>query len=94
MPTLDIDHSDGNKSNNSIENLREVTKSENGENLLKAKANNKLGVLGVSMHRKKFIARIKVNGKQIIIGRYDKIEDASMAYQEYKNKYHIKRVCV
>lgn len=83
-PSGDIDHIDGNKSNNSISNLRDVDRSTNSLNT-KAISKNNSGYRGVSFHNNKWRARIMVKGTQIIIGSYDTPEEASKAYIEYKN---------
>lgn len=77
-----VDHIDGNKSNNKIENLREATVSENHQNKKMSK-NNTSGYPGVTWHtsRKKWIARVGHNGKCLQIGYFD---DKHIAYQEYK----------
>ena len=64
-PKNEVDHIDGNKSNNRIENLRDVTKSQNQQNRLKTKQNSS-GYKGVFFHAKsnKWIAKITLNKKQ------------------------------
>jgi hypothetical protein len=82
-PLGDIDHIDGNKSNNAIKNLRDVSRSKNSLNT-KETSSNKSGYKGVSLHNGKWRARIMVEGKQTIIGSYDTPEEASLAYIQYK----------
>jgi len=83
LPNNYIDHIDGNKANNILTNLRDVTKQQNGFNIKKAK--------GYSWHKrdKKFSCRIKINQKQIHIGNFDTEEEARSAYLEAKEKYHV-----
>lgn len=47
--SLEVDHFDGNRENNAIENLRAVTRVKNQRNIGKAK-NNKTGITGVMRH--------------------------------------------
>ena len=77
-----IDHIDGEKLNNNIENLRCVTQQENHFNQTKAK--------GYSWHKqkKKWQAQIKVDDKTIHLGLFENEEDARNAYLEGKIKYH------
>ena len=77
-----IDHIDGDKLNNNIENLRCVTHQENQWNQTKAK--------GYTWHKqkKKWQAQIKVDGKKIYLGLFDIEENARSAYLEGKIKYH------
>ena len=80
-----IDHIDGDKHNNSIENLRVVTKSQNAWN------NYHTNCKGYYWNKpsKKFVAQIKVNNKVIHLGSFDLAEDARNCYLEAKKKYHI-----
>jgi hypothetical protein len=85
----EIDHIDGNKLNNKIENLREVTHSQNAMNVKKFVTNTS-GVKGVCWDkaRKKWMVRISVNNKCINIGRYDDLELAELVAIEARDKYH------
>jgi hypothetical protein len=84
-----IDHIDGNKLNNRIENLREATKTENGLNQ-KIRVDSKTGVKGVTWHKtnKKYHAQLKVNGVIKHIGYFDDIDSASQAITQERNKHH------
>jgi len=69
-----IDHINGIRTDNRIENLRWVTKAQNQMNI-KGK--------GYYINAKgKFEAHIKVNNKQIYLGTYITEEEATQAYQE------------
>jgi len=87
-PAGAIDHMDGDKSNNAINNLRVVTSSQNSENRRKASIKSKSGVLGVHKHRKKWRATITVNGVWRHIGDFVSIEDAANAYINEKRNSH------
>lgn len=80
-PDVDVDHKDRKPDNNSIENLRLATNSQNGANKTKYN-NNSTGYKGVSFHKtnKRFAARIKKDGKQIHLGYFDTAEEAHEAY--------------
>jgi hypothetical protein len=78
---MDIDHIDRNRSNNRIENLRVVTRSQNIEN------KNTRGCY-YQKERNKWSASIKVNGKRKFLGRYDTEQEAHQVYVEAKEKYH------
>lgn len=82
-PEHDVDHIDGNKSNNSIKNLRDVPRSINALNT-KPISSNKSGYRGVSLHNGKWRARIMINGKSTIIGTFNTPEEASEAYITFK----------
>lgn len=84
-----IDHIDGNKSNNKIENLREVEHYQNMMNV-KIKKNNSSGIKGVCFdkNRSKWMVRITANNKTINLGRYDDLELAELVAQEARHKYH------
>ncbi len=79
MPTKDIDHIDGNRLNNNIENLREATHQQNMQNS-KIQKNNKSGYKGVHFNKRSKKWRAKIQGK--LIGSFDTPELAYEAYQE------------
>jgi hypothetical protein len=87
-PTHDVDHIDGNVTNNRIANLRIATRSENNQNLKKAKSNNKLGILGVIAHQGRFMAKIKADGKIRFLGYFDDPHVAHEAYLKAKRELH------
>ena len=78
---LYIDHIDGNKSNNRIENLRTVTHQENLHNMRNAK--------GYYKHPcGKWCAQIHRDGTVLNLGLFTHEEEAREAYLEAKKKYH------
>lgn len=89
-PSEMIDHINGNPTDNSIDNLREATGTENQRNRNK-QSNNKAGYKGVSLNKakNKYVAQIKLNGKQKHIGYFDTPELAYEAY-EAAAKQHFK----
>lgn len=84
-----IDHIDGNPSNNKIENLREATKSQNGMNV-GIKKNNTSGVKGVCWHKgsSTWRAIVAVNGKQITLGYYKDLERAKESVLAARAVHH------
>lgn len=76
-----LDHINCNRCDNRIDNLRKVTNQQNQMNLSGAQSNSKSGVLGVSWHKatNKWRAKIVHKGKQISLGLYKNIEDATAA---------------
>ena len=90
-PTGQIDHIDRDKSNNRIANLRDVGQSINQENRIDPRADNELGVVGVSLWsdgRPGFKAQIKVRGKVLYLGTFQTVEEANAAYIEAKKNQH------
>jgi hypothetical protein len=87
-PIDQIDHINGDKTDNRIKNLREATNSQNGKNL-KLSARNTSGVSGVSFDSQtgKWRACIKVGGKQKYLGRWVEFEDAVIARRAAEEKY-------
>jgi hypothetical protein len=83
-----IDHVNGNKLDNRIENLRAATHSENLYNR-KLQSNNLSGVKGVSWDKssKKWKARISVDGKDLLLGKFDSIEEARDTVNEARKKH-------
>lgn len=87
-PKNDIDHINHNRSDNRIENLRQATRSENLQNLIKANIRSKLGIIGVSFSDGKYNAKIKLNGKVFWLGSFNTADEASLAYITAKKKLH------
>lgn len=85
-----IDHVNGNRADNRIGNLRDVSQSVNMHNVYAPKSNNKSGYRGVSWHaqRGKYTARIKAGGVYRSLGLFATPEDASAAYQAAKRELH------
>ncbi|WBK39696.1 HNH endonuclease [Xanthomonas phage L522] len=87
-PSQHIDHINGRKTDNRIENLRECTHAENHQNRGKNK-NNTTGVLGVCLEKNgKWRARICVDGKDIFLGYFETLEAAAAARAEAKKRLH------
>ena len=87
-PRHEIDHINGDPSDNRICNLRDVTHKVNGLNQ-KIPAHNKSGIIGVSWHNstKKWAATITVSKKQLHLGVFDTIEQARDARSLAERKY-------
>lgn len=85
----EVDHIDGNKTNNKIENLRAVTKSQNQHNA-RINVNNTSGVKGISWDKRcgKWKAQIAVNKKNYHLGRFDDFDLAKKTINQFREKYH------
>ena len=72
FPTDQIDHINGIKDDNRIENLRSVDNQTNNRNKARAK-NNTSGITGISWSegRRKWEAKITIDGKSVFLGRFD-----------------------
>lgn len=90
FPSKDLDHKDGNRSNNAISNLREATRSENKQNMHIARIGNSTGLLGASYDKQKnkYRAQICVNGKRKYIGLFETAKEAHAAYLSAKRYMH------
>jgi hypothetical protein len=77
---LVVDHIDSNKQNNHVNNLRVIT---NRENVSKEKAIKSGLPAGVFFNKtaKKYQSNITINSKQIYLGIFNTINEASQAYQ-------------
>jgi hypothetical protein len=86
-PDNELDHINGNPTDNRICNLRDVTRKQNMENK-KVYKNSKTGYAGVTWHSrdKKWNVRIGHYGKRISIGYFDNLDDAIQARIKFENK--------
>lgn len=87
-PAQHIDHINGNPSDNSFKNLRDVPRTINMQNLRAAKRNSRLGLLGISMKGSRYQAQICISGKAFHLGYFDTAEEASSAYITAKRDFH------
>jgi hypothetical protein len=87
-PKGQIDHIDGNRSNNRVENLRDVSNAENARNR-RPYCRTTSGTLGVSWttHHRRWRAYITVEGKQIALGTFREKSDAIAARRAAEAKY-------
>lgn len=84
-----IDHINGIRDDNRICNLRIVSKGENAKNS-KRRKDNKSGITGVTWDsvNLRWKAHIRVNNKQITVGRYVNLGDAVFARKEAEKLYN------
>ncbi len=87
-PKDQIDHRDGDRSNNKWDNLREADYNKNSHNQSMAK-NNASGYKGVYLAKgyEKWVAQIRVNYKKIHLGYFGDKESAAKAYNEAALNY-------
>ena len=90
FPKEDLDHINRKRSDNRLENLREVPRYQNAQNQSLRKT-SKTGLMGVSFNtqKQKFIAQITVNKCKKYLGQFDCPNEAHKAYCQAKIKYHI-----
>jgi hypothetical protein len=83
-----VDHINGNRSDNRIENLRACSQADNNKNVRTSKV-NKSGVKNVSWYApyQKWRVALRVKGKQKCIGYYGDKELAALVAHEARNKY-------
>jgi hypothetical protein len=88
-PSYQIDHIDGDRTNNAFSNLRDVSQFENAKNR-KGNSNNTSGVCGVSFSKsvQRWQAYISVSRKRIHLGFFEKMDGAvtarNIALQKHK----------
>jgi hypothetical protein len=86
-----IDHINGIRHDNRIENLRDVPVKINAQNQRRAVSTNLAGMQGVWTPRgraKKFAAYIIANGIRIRLGSFDTADLAHAAYMDAKRRLH------
>lgn len=89
MPSKQIDHINNKRDDNRISNLRCATSNENARNAL-MRADNTSGVKGVCFDkiRRKWIARVGINGENKHVGYFDSILEADMAIRKFREENH------
>lgn len=82
-PSLQLDHIDGESSNDRIENLREVTGIQNLRNQERPRSTNTTGFRGVHRNQegKPYRANLCIGRKQIFLGNFDSAEEAHEVYK-------------
>jgi len=85
-----IDHINGNRSDNRIENLREATSSQNNHNRKRIKTSKypAKGIYQHSRYKDRFCVEIYNQGKRIHLGIFKTLEEAVNASTEARKKYH------
>ncbi len=83
----EIDHIDCDKHNNRIENLREASRTQNHANR-RVRRDSASGIKGVywEASRQRWHAKIRINGRQTHLGRFNTVEAARAAYVDAANR--------
>lgn len=84
-PKHQIDHINGDKTDNRICNLRDVPPKANAEN---RRIKNKHGLQGVRNRNGKWMTQIVINGKPTYLGTFPSAMDAHLAYMAAKRRVH------
>jgi hypothetical protein len=83
-----IDHIDGDKTNNKIENLRSVSQKCNLQNVVKPRKHNQSGIIGARKTKYGFQTSIRIDGKNYYLGHYKTAEEAHNVYLKAKRQLH------
>jgi len=82
-----IDHKDGDRTNNTLENIRSATMLQNNRNVVKQVGF--AGLVGVTKRRNRFMAKIRDQaGKRRSLGTFNTAEEAHAAYREASSRIH------
>lgn len=83
-----LDHKDGDRANNRLDNLRVATRPMNAQNRRKPAKSGSTGFLGVTPHRGRFRACIFTARRTQSLGVFDTPEAAHAAYVNAKRQLH------
>jgi hypothetical protein len=83
-----VDHINGDRADNRIVNLRDVSYAVNAQNRRLAQKNNRSGLLGVVKCRGRWRAAIGINGARTWLGTFDTAQEAHEAYLAAKRQMH------
>lgn len=86
---LEVDHRDGDRSNNRYQNLRRANHNGQAHNN-KKRSDNTSGYRGVHLEKAsgKYSVNIQINGKQKKIGRFNNAVQAALVYDAAARKHH------
>jgi hypothetical protein len=87
MPEVEIDHVNGNRTDNRIKNLRTATRAQNSQNM-QMHSDNQTGFKGVHKRNRRFRAEIMSGGKKTHLGYFATAQEAHRAYCEAAREYH------
>lgn len=88
-PSEHLDHINGIKNDNRLDNLREASNIENSYNI-KAHKDSSTGIKGIYFNKanNNYRAQIRYNGKTISLGSFKTPEEASLAYNIKAKEIH------
>lgn len=81
-PTKHIDHINGDRADNRIENLRDVSRSTNQRNQ-KRRSNNTTGVSGIQTHARGYRVQFRMGGQNRHVGLYRTFSEALAARNSF-----------
>lgn len=88
-PTGVIDHINGDRSDDRISNIRDVTPAMNSQNLQRAHSDKKTSkLIGITKNGSGWLAQIHSTGKYQYLGTYKTQEEAHAAYLAAKRQLH------
>ena len=89
-PATEIDHRNGNPSDNRFDNLRPATKAEQQQNISARKTNQSGGLLGASFFKRtgRWSSQICISGRKTHLGFFSTKEEAHAAYLKAKKELH------
>lgn len=87
-PSEQVDHINGDRSDNRLANLRAASSAENHQNRISNRGISKYIGVSWNAQRRKWQAHIAVDGKSRYLGLFDSEEEAYAAYLEAKRELH------
>lgn len=86
FPADQLDHINGDRSDNRLSNLRPASNLENCRSKSVYK-NSRSGIKGVHLRYGKWVARIRVEGRLKHLGCYNSLEEATAAYDQAAHRF-------
>lgn len=84
----EIDHIDGDRSNNAISNLRLATRTQNNVNSKRPSGRSGLKGAYLDLRTRKWYSQIQIGGQVRYLGSFNTPEEAHMAFMEFAELVH------
>jgi hypothetical protein len=83
-----VDHINTNTLDNRRDNLRITTNEKNNKHRKSKNTNNTSGYRNVSWNGHKWLVQLQIDGKNVVLGKFDDVDEAGKFAEEMRKKYY------